>query len=672
MESFSGRDRKEPFDAADYIKSEDNEDNDDVKRKVQREIEDILKNGKNVNAELQKLFNKYNDVNMVVEEYEHVKKKQANKARESAQKIAHKLYKKYMQGIPYHILLKKLMNYKSEHKWSDREFDELRKILGHMIKGDRAYEIQYNQNMPAYQSQLNMILGAPSITDKGLKIKDSERGVLSRILSMYESTNSLHKTVIMHTLLYQDCSIVAMSGEYKRDKHIASNYIHPVLACMFLPKFDIFELHMLFSNIGSIVKARNESKSVFTEPDALLYYDIISDPNDVVCDVNSPITDLENRFKVQMSLWETVLKLRNGSYYETGPISELINLLNACRNNLYDEADLVYGQDEGTLMRRLMSVFSLRPTLIYARPISSLANFGANQNWTSLSIQNSMGMGLGITAMSGGDQSFYGMNPMNQMNTMNQMNPMNQMNQMNPYQYNNQPVYTVTSIPMITYNIPMHDINNPTQERRGLRSAVSQPIWINENKTLVPKELSVIHSKEVLIFYVNRRVQRIQIRTFSSPLAFSQLPLTMTGFEKINGYSIDVPEQINIRPNDEPYLLRSVVTVTESEIKQGEKSQKVITGCNGLIMTHRNISNNIYDPGYYLYDPFGASLPIYDQDREGYFTNKPITQIEPVMSFENPTVGYPDPSFADRAARTGTVFIYAKASGYDRNEIVSL
>ena len=125
---------------------------------------------------------------------------------------------------------------------------------------------------------------------------------------MYEKSSTRYKSNFMLSLMYTDCSLVAMTGEYKRERHIASNYIHPLIACMFLPKFDIFEIHMLYSNFGNIVKSRYENKPIVTEPDSLLFYDITSDPNDIVCEVNSPITDLRNRYKVQIGLWRTVTK----------------------------------------------------------------------------------------------------------------------------------------------------------------------------------------------------------------------------------------------------------------------------------------------------------------------------------------------------------------------------
>ncbi|BCS83145.1 putative core protein [Cotonvirus japonicus] len=571
--------------------------------------------------------------------------KNGAKVNKQAKILAQKVYSKYVSGtIPTHEILEKMIKYKKENKWSDKEYDEFFKEFKNLLTGNRAMEIDYNQNVIANKSIINRALGSTKEikeiireADPGIRLKESEKGILSEILSMYDKTSDLHRSVFMHSLMYEDCSPVAITGEYDRKRHIASNYIDPILACMFIPKIDIFEIHMLYANFGSIIKARYEKRPISNEPDSLLFYDITSDPNDVVCEINSPIADLRNRYRVQISLWETVLKLRNGSYYEADSISEFMRTLNACRNNLYDNADQAYNQDEGAIMRRLLSVFSLRPTIIYTKPVYSVASFAMGQ------FMPNMIMGPnGIPCPPG-----------------QAMNP-----------FNNQPIYTITSIPMITLQIPTL---TPNAEPIDIRTAVTQTVWINENKTIVPKEQSVIYSKEVLIFYVNRRIQKINIKTYSNPLTFSQLPLTLSSFERLNSYPINVPERLVSGKSEEVYNLRSVVTVTETQIGRGASSEGIITGRTGLIMTHRNFEQNKFEQAYYLYDPFGASLPVRHPEQDGYFTNKPISTLQPLFTPPAETTGgIVNPSFFDRASRTGTIFIYAKPQGYNPNESITL
>lgn len=632
---MADRGRRDTFDLQDDKGRNVSKDNGDNTDRIREEVENLSKKGNILGpAEISALYSKYGDRDGVVDEIIRERSKRHQRVKKQAKKIAEKIYRKYSSGTrPLHEILESMMKYKSENGWTDSEYDEFRKELSYLLTGNRALELDYNQNIASQRSRINKALGSGQVTiEEGLRIKESEHGTLNEILSMQENSSSIHKAVFMHSLVYTDCSLVAMTGEYKRERHIASNYIHPLIAAMFLPKFDIFEIHMLYSNFGNIIKSKYEKQPIVTEPDSLLYYDITTDPNDVVCDVNSAIADIRNRYKVQINLWETVLKLRNGNYYDANPVSDFVNSLNACRNNLYDNADLVYNQDEGAMMRRLLSVFSLRPTIIYTKPINSINSY-------VFGMDPSMAYNMGV-------------------------------NQMNPFQ--NQPVYTVTSIPMITVQIPPAAEG---AEPKDLRSATSQTVWINENRTIVPKEHSIIYSKEVLIFYVNRRVQRIQIRTFSNPLPFSQLPLTMSSFERLNAYPVDVPPSMTLGRSNEIYQLRSVVAVNETEISQGAAATNIITGSTALIMSHRNFDQNQYEPQYYLYDPFGASLPVKhpDPNQSGWMMNKPISKIEPFFTPPaDSTGGVVNPSFFDRASKTGTIFIYAKPSGYNPREIISL
>lgn len=560
------------------------------------------------------------------------------KLKEKARKLAERISKKYSQGaMPLHEILDKMLRYKVKHKWSDAEYDEFRKELSAILTGTKALEVDYNQNLVSYRSRINRALGSPYIAyeaiqyQQGLRIKDTEHSTLNEILKMHQTSFALHRSVFMHSLMYEDCSLVAMTGEYKRDRHIASNHIHPLIACMFLPKFDIFEIQMLYSNFGSIIKSRHEKKPIVTEPDWLLFDAITTDPNDVVCEVSSPILDIKNRYNVQIKLWETVIKLRQGNYYDASPVSDFMTALNACRNNLYDNADLAYGQDEGSMMRKILSVFSLRPTIITTKPIYGVASIVSAPCPVPI-ITTSTGTSFG-------------------------------------YPFSNQPVYTITSIPMVTLQIPPYK-DGAENTPIDLRDATSQTIWINENKTIVPKEQSIIYSKEVLIFYVNRRIQRIQIRTFTNPLMFSQLPLTMSSFERLNTYPVNVPERITLGRSEDVFQLRSIVAITETEIIQGDKSTHIITGCTGLIMTHRDIVRSLFEPSYYLYDPFGASLPV-QHPSDGFFLNKPISKIPPFFSAQSPD-GTNNLSFFERASRNGTIFIYAKPSGYSTSEYIGI
>ena len=87
-----------------------------------------------------------------------------------------------------------------------------------------------------------------------------------------------------------------------------------------------------------------------TKPDYELFYSLVTDPNDVICDVSSPIKDLLNRANLQRHLWNSVLHLRNGQYYNCST-SEFLMSVDMCKLNKYDTPDLVYGRYDGTVSK---------------------------------------------------------------------------------------------------------------------------------------------------------------------------------------------------------------------------------------------------------------------------------------------------------------------------------
>lgn len=624
--------RKDTFEASSDRKGADSD-------KIRAEVEKLAgRSGMGLSqrdiVELQKKFG-----NDAVGDILRLHSKRMHRIRKQAREIAAKIARKYSDGSrPLHEILDRMLKYKADNKWTDMEYDIFKKELYAILTNERAVEIAFNPHLVQYRSKINQALGMPYVEEGTLNIKESEHGILNEILSLYEKHQPLHRAIFMQSAIYEDCSLVAMTGEFDRKKHIASNHINPLLAALYLPKISLLEFQTLYSNFGSIIKCRHQSMPVQTEPDAMLYYDICSDPNDIVCNVESPITDIRNRYRVQIDLWETVMKLRSGSYYDAGSTSQFLSNLNQCRNNLYDNADLAYNQDEGAILRRLMSVFSLRPTMITIKQIQSLSAFMNPLSAWSLGFQQPNKFGLAGASLP----------------------------------FNNQPVHTITQIPMITVFLPPHVSDD--SEPIDLREAREQTIWINEGKVIVPKEQSIIYSKELLIFYANRRVQRITIKTYANPLPFSQLPLTMNNFERLNKYPIIVPSTINLKHAEEVFELRSVVVANETEIMQSDrKYTNIITGSSALIMKHRDNAMLPYNARHWLYDPFGASLPVPVDDNDpskGHFTNKPISIID--------QVGFPslgkgkDTSFFGRAQEAGTIFIYAKPNGFNRDEIIAL
>lgn len=610
---------------------------------IRKAVKDVFKKGYPSHTdiiELTKRFPKNDDLldSIILET-----SKSYSKEKEKAKKLAAKIHKLLNEGrTTHHEILTKIAKLRKEKNMSDQLYEEFEKQLKQLLSGYKTRNVVYTDEMLLQKSRINRALGHPSLVEmkktSGINMKKEEGKDLAAILQKYNETIPLHRATFMRSLLYKDCSIMAMTGSYSTQKD-ANNYIHPVLACMFLPKIDVFEKHFLHSNFGSIINTRNNGEMIMAEADSLLYQDITSDPNDVVCNIDSPIADLKHRYMVQIELWDTVSKLRRGQYYESAPVSKFIEKLNMCRNNIYDDVDLSFNQDEGAFLKRLLSVFSFRPTLVSTRPVNSLAGLGlgmANQPVNQQLGFNNRELGFNLSAnlsMTGGYHQ-------------------------SPLHFNSSPVYTVTSVPMLTAQIPMNTRSSKNREPVDLRSCMSQTIWINSDGTINPREHSVIYSRQVLIFYVNRRVQRLNIQSIVNPLAFAALPsyYSMSNFERLNDYPVNIPEQISLTTSGESFVLRSVVAVTETAVDLDNRQGNVIVGCTALIAKPRDMATGEYDSKYYLYDPFGASIPV--RHKDGYVVNKPITQIE--SHFSTGEDEHSGKSFFDRASTNGTVFIYVR------------
>lgn len=355
-----------------------------------------------------------------------------------------------------------------------------------------------------------------------------------------------------------------------------------------------------------------------------LYKNMIHDPNDVVCKPDNPFADIRNRYLVQIALREVVLRLRNGNYYGKAG-SELMSRLNICRYNFYDDGDMAFNQDEGAILRRLMSVFSMRPLTIYTKAIIAFGSQG-------LGIPN---YGLGHDSQSGSLSKI-------------------------PFKTN--PSYTVTAIPLINVTLPSA---YETESRAvDLRGSMQATVWFSKDGQIQPREQNVVSVNGLLIFYVNRRVPAMEISTATNMMPFHQLPTAISGFERINTHPVNSPNYITLR-NGEDYQLRSVVAVSQTQIGDEPGPDNIITGTTGLIISNGDmlaantgLAMNLGGQ-HYLYDPFGASYPIEKQDGSGYFTNKPISIIDAHFGTPLPGGEGTDPSFYERASKSGTVYIYA-------------
>lgn len=559
---------------------------------VRKELAKLFQAGTtNDHKVLSDLRHKYKDdvlINDIFDQY----KERLNYISQRARKFKQKMFDRYSgRNLSKLELLRKAKKFQKKAGLNDDEFSMFETLL----YTERSGMESSLSKLPT--TKMSRTLGySPSVlsaSDK-LNVSAKEQGVVQKILEMYATTKSIHSQVVLQSITYQDCAPEALLGKFGYDKAAQNrySYVHPVVAALFLPRINHLDEHMLVANIGYIVQCKQKGTPIMTKPDFELYNDLIRDPNDSACNMDSAIKDLHNRYELQTRLWDSVLNLRQGRYYAPG-LSGFLTAIDNCRSNVYDAPDLTYVKDEGTILRRLLSAFSLRPTIISTTRMWGM--FGTNNQGFSSDPMSAMGIGQ------------------------------------------------LTTVPMVTLRLPLN-ISGRNAKAVDIQEALTQPQWFVENKMIVPKSQQIVHSRDVLFFYVGRRFQTINISRVNTPCNFNALPMTVAGWEALNDMTVNYSDTINIL--EDTFKLRSVVVVDQSKDKN-----KLIIGSSTMVVTN--------DHTRILYDPQGAGEMFPDAAGTGLQQNDPITEIPAQAPFN---VGSGVESFYERASTRGTVFMYQKVT----------
>lgn len=559
---------------------------------ITKEISKLIKAGLDDVEAINKLKGKFKDSDIVDAIFDGFKKRQ-KLINKKARKFKQLIFDRYaVQNLPFHEIVRKAKKYSKKYKMTD---DEFQMFFNLAITDKNTMGIRFN--IP--NTKISKALGYSALytTIDKLNIKENELTILQDILKLYGETKTLHSQVVIQSLTYRDCAPEAISGGIRdkglaTDKHNFYSYVHPVIAALFFPKIKLLDEHILIANLGYIIKCKHEERPIMTKPDIELYWDLITDPNNHACSMDSAINDLKNRYILQTHIWDSVLNLRQGHYYNDR-LSDFLLAIENCRSNVFDAPDLTYVKDEGTIIRRLLSAFSIRPTIVSTTRLYGLLG------------TNPYGFGSSHLSAAGLTQ--------------------------------------VTTVPMITLRLPLNISHK--QNAVDLQESLTQPQWFVENKMIVPKAQSIIHSRDVLFFYVGRRFKTINITRLNTPYNFHTLPMTVAGCEALNDHLVQYDPVMTIL-NDQ-YQLRSVVFVDSAPSKKN-----LIIGCSAGIVITRKHSLGRYQESYIIYDPQGSAtmFPYNDQ----YKRNNPVTWI----SGQTPLNG--TDSFWKRATTRGTIFMYEK------------
>ena len=562
---------------------------------IEDEVQKLFRknNGKISSADFMKMRQKYDDAELVDKiQKAYIDKHQA--ISKKAKKFAQLIREKYSnQQYPFHILLEKARLFKVKHDLTEDEFAEFQRIYEQELVGLKSPDVV----VPS--TNMMKVLGSINVDFQGfaMKLNDNDYKFLQEILKLYSSSRPLHAQVLLQSMQYRDSDFEALTGEYKRELgHRPGDSIHPVIAAMFLPKIDVLENHFLYSNIAGIVKSRYNNEPLNNRPDYELFYALTQDPNDVVCDNRSSIQDLLNRALVQNQLWNCVLNLRNGQYYNA-QFRDFVGTVDMCRLNKQDNPDLVYGRYDGTILKRLLSAFSFRPTVVATTPVYQIVNI-------------------------------------------------------NPYQQNVRPI--VTAVPMINLRLPASiNDNSPI----SLSDALEQHQYFLENGAMVPRHTSLIYSRGVLFFFVDRRANVIRFNDMQ-PFNIARMPISVSGFERLNDREVDFEDVIKIR--NDVYQLRSVVL---AEVNRNSVEMNLVVGSSAIFMIHADHAKGQFQNEWFQYDPISVADAV---DINGKLENrKPVSQL-----YGGPGVGVAGTSFTEKARQRGIIFMYENAKKDSEAEVM--
>ena len=515
------------------------EENDNI---TNEEFNDVIK--RNVDdAQAMRLFrDKYGDSKFAEKVFDAYKERKILITKK-ANKFKSLIFSRYSTyALP--ALLEKARKYKNKYGFSDDEFA----AFVNMAIMDKSYASTNIYNQPT--TPMSKALGYSAEVNYGkMVVPANELDVLQDILRTQLETSVLHEQVKMQSLTYTDVAAQAITGIYDRNKHNSFSFIHPVIAALFFPRIKYLDEHMLLASIANIVYSRYNGIPIRTQPEYELYWDLITDPNEIVCvsPQESSLVDLRNRVKLQTELWKLVRELREGRYYSDA-FRSFNMALDSCKNNYFDAPDMSNTRDDGTVIRRLFGAFGLRPTIV------------------SISSVNA-----GI--MTGN----YNLGPM--------------------------ALEQVTTIPIVNLRLPFNFRNKTTTVY--LNEALEQPNWFVENKMLVPKMKSVIYSRDIIVFYASRRYQTINFGRLNAPYNFTVLPPTHGALETIN--DVNVTYEPTIVVGDDRFHLRSVVFVERSIT-----NRDLIVGSSAGIVIRRDFSAGRTQATYLVYNPQSAIIRFED------------------------------------------------------------
>ena len=359
---------------------------------VEKEVSELIKKGAD-KASMNDLRRKYGDDKIFDTVQEAYFEKLAS-IRKRSIKFTKLIERKYgMYGHPLHIILNKAIKYKKKYSLSEEEFELFRQYYQKSMNS-RNNTGKIDVLLP--NTNMAKIFGDDPYTNRKIHVNEGDHRIVKEIMGLYDLNRMIWQQVTLQSITYNyndnvnlhfiknpgvyaydDVLIAPLSTKpeptYNNDSKISnySSFIHPVIAAMFLPKIARFDEYFLFTNLAYILRCKYLGEPISTYHSYLMLYNLVTDPNDVVCNADSPIKDILNRVLLQTTLWKNVMRLRHTGVYDTHTsfaAGDLMIHIDNCKLSTYDAPDLMMIGDENVIIRRLLSSLAYRCATIYSIP----------------------------------------------------------------------------------------------------------------------------------------------------------------------------------------------------------------------------------------------------------------------------------------------------------------
>ena len=491
-------------------------------------------------------YNAYVDSNVsndVMNQLKQSSTESQEKSFNKVNKFARAMHKKYgkREDMDFGTVMEHSRRHSNKIGLSDSEF--------------RMYEVLYQQlqdkssgHFPNTErnSQLGKTLGAvqaPFVSKtKSLKVSNVDKPFVDEIIRIASLNRQSSAQCILQSDAYTPHGMhdVLIQARFLPGLQNRSCAIHPLLLALFGPKIVSLDDRMLKTNLAGIIRDRLLGEPIRTRHDFELFIDLTTDQQESVCDSGSVFADILKRVKIQETLRRSIWQMRGGQLFECNT-QGLISALEECQLSQTDSPHLMYIRDEGTMLRRLLSAFSFKPTHVTTRPVYAMT----------------------------------GLVP---------------------------PIQKLDQLSMVNVVLPHGGLPTPnTVMPTDLMTGLSIPHWYLENGIVIPKQNQIVYSREVIFFYVNRRFQSIH-SMFNSTYQFQRLPVSTGGFDKLNTHQVKWDQVYQIHQTR--YYLRSILCMRPEDWGRKYAEQKggaADLHKNTDVDNYNNVYNGCYsilvDPG---------------------------------------------------------------------------